>query len=297
MALLFVQLFFGLFPVFIKLADSEHQGFQPRAMASWRMVFAAIVLGALVFQREGRRALPALVDVPRLFCCALFGIVLNQVLALEGMVRTTVVDAGLLMTLIPVFTYMLAVLARQERLLGRRALGIAVALGGAMLLVSPAGASSGESSNRLLGNGMIIANCLSYAGYLVLARPLLARYSALAVIAWIFLFSTVSVPVLMIGQPVMPEENLPRVWGSMAYILIFPTVLAYLLNTYALARVSASTTAVFIYLQPFFASLGAWVAFRERLSPAALMAALLLFAGIWLVTTARSSVQPTTSRP
>ena len=297
MALLFVQLFFGLFPVFIKLADSEHQGFQPRAMASWRMVFAALVLGVLVFAREGRRAVPALRDVPLFVTCALFGIVLNQVLALEGMVRTTVVDAGLLMTLIPVFTYLLAVLARQEVLRGRRALGIAVALGGALLLVSPAGASSGASSSRLSGNLMIIANCLSYAGYLVLARPLLARYSALCVIAWIFLCSLVSVPFLMVGQPVLPEENLPRVWGSMAYILLFPTVLAYLLNTYALARVSASTTAVFIYLQPFFASIGAWVVFRERLSPLALVAASLLFAGIWLVTTSRSVVRSEATAP
>ena len=120
-ALLLVQVFFGLFPVFIKLSDEMHQGFTPRAMASWRMVTAAVVLGGFVFWREGRAALPAKRDLPRFFGCTMFGIVLNQVLALEGMVRTTVVDVGLLMTLIPVFTYAMAVMVRQEVLKTRRA--------------------------------------------------------------------------------------------------------------------------------------------------------------------------------
>ena len=204
------------------------------------------------------------------------------------MVRTTVVDAGLLMTLIPVFTYAMAVMVRQEVLKTRRAVGIAIALGGAVLLASPAGGQPGAAESRVFGNLLIMSNCLSYAGYLVIARPLLERYSALCVVAWLFLLSVLTVPFLMIGQPIMPQENLPRVWASMAYILVFPTVLAYLLNTYALARVSASTTAVFIYLQPFVAAVGAWFAFRERLSPVALFAGLLLFVGIWLVTTTRS---------
>lgn len=289
LALILVQVFFGLFPVFIKLASDGGRGFTPRALAAWRIAVAALVLGGLALRRDGRRTLPRRADLPRLFACGLLGIVFNQVLALEGIVRTNVVDAGLLMTLIPVFTYALAVLVGQELLRGRRAGGIALALAGAVLLALPSGegaptASGGPSGARVTGNLLIMANCASYAGYLVLARPLLARYSALTVIAWVFVLALPTLPIVAWGVPLLPLEGSRGVWLALAYVLVFPTVLAYLLNTWALARVSASTTAVFIYLQPFIAGLGAWLAFGEGLRSAAALAALLLFGGIWLVT-------------
>lgn len=288
LALVLVQVFFGLFPVFIKLASDGGRGFTPRALAAWRIAVAALVLGGLALRRDGRRGVPRRADLPRLFACGLFGIVLNQVLALEGIVRTNVVDAGLLMTLIPVFTYALAVLVGQELLRGRRASGIALALLGAVLLALPAGSgtagAAGASSARVTGNLLIMANCASYAAYLVLARPLLARYSALTVIAWVFLMALPTLPVVAWGVPLLPLEGSRSVWLALSYVLVFPTVLAYLLNTWALARVSASTTAVFIYLQPFIAGLGAWLAFGEGLRTESALAALLLFAGIWLVT-------------
>lgn len=282
-ALVGVQVLFGLFAVFVKLAGDGGRGFTPRAMVSWRIAFAALVLGALAFAREGRRAWPRAADLPRLAACALCGIVCNQLLAIEGVVRTSVVDAALLMVLIPVFTYALAVLARQERFLWGRALGIALALAGAVLLALAGGAPRAAAPERALGNALIVLNCLSYAAYLVMARPLLARYAPTTVIAWVFLLSAAAVPLVARGQPLVPRVP-AATWGALAYLLVGATVLAYLVNTYALARVSASTTAVFITLQPLVAGLGGWIAFRERPGLAALAAGALLFAGIRLVT-------------
>jgi drug/metabolite transporter (DMT)-like permease len=259
-------------------------GFGPRAMAFWRMGCAALVFGALAFLRHGRGALPRRADVPRLVACSFFGIALNQVLFLEGLARTTVVNAGLLITLIPVFTYGIALALRQELFRAGRAAGILVALAGATILVLArpvAGATPGASS--LAGNLLLVLNCLSYALYLVLARPLLARYPSMVVIAWAFLLTFWCWPFVVVGHPLAPDEpSLRALWG-LAYVLVFPTVLAYLLNTYALARVSASTTAVFIYLQPLVTGVtGTWL-LGERLGIAAWVAALLLFLGIGLV--------------
>jgi drug/metabolite transporter (DMT)-like permease len=284
LALVFVQVFFGLFSVFVKLAEDAGRGFTPRALVSWRIAFAALALGTLAAAREGRRALPRAADVPRLFACALLGVVFNQLLAIEGIVRSSVIDGGLLMVLIPVFTYALAVLVGQELLRWRRALGIALAFAGASLLVLAGERTATAGPERLLGNLLIVLNCLSYASFLVVVRPLLARYSSLTVIAWVFLLAAPTLPFLLTGQPLLPRAGTPSVWGAFAYLLVFSTLLAYLLNTYALARVSASTTAVFIALQPLVAGLGAWVVFHEPPGPVALAAAALLLAGIWLVT-------------
>jgi drug/metabolite transporter (DMT)-like permease len=227
--------------------------------------------------------LPRRGDFARLALCALLGIVLNQVLALEGIARTSVVHAGLLMTLIPVFTYALATLVGQERLRGERIFGIALAMGGAATLVLWRAGPAQPGEDPLLGNVLIVANCLSYAGFLVLARPLLTRIAPLALIGWVFLLSLWTVPLVGAGVELLPEGLTTRAWWGMAYTLVFPTAVAYLLNTLALARLPASTTAVFIYLQPIFAGASGVLWRGETVGPASIGAALLLFAGIWFV--------------
>ena len=78
----------------------------------------------------GRRGL-----YPGLFLCALLGVVLNQVLFLEGLSRSTAVNAGLLMPLIPVYTFLVAWIARQERFSALRGLGILIAFSGTTYLL------------------------------------------------------------------------------------------------------------------------------------------------------------------
>ncbi len=292
-ALFFVQLFFGAFPVFIKFAFDEGAGTTPRALAVWRMAFGALVLSgcAAVFYRGRLRVARA--DLGRLLVCAFLGIFVNVFLALEGVKRTTVTNSGLLFTLIPVFTYALAMLFRQERYLPRRVAGIGIAMAGAIVLVLSRGAGglSAGGDEELLGSLLIVTNCAAYAGYLVLVRPLLARYPSLVVIAWVFVLSLVFTPILAVGQDLAPTGLSERAWLGIGYSLVFPTVVAYLLNMIALARVSASTAAVFIYLQPLIAGAGGVLVFGETLGPSVLLAASLLFVGIALVTWRRRAVR------
>jgi len=64
------------------------------------------------------------------------------------------------------------------------------------------------------------------------------------------------------------------------------------LNIYALSVLSASTTAVYIYMQPLItASASAWI-LQEELTPAMLISAVLVFAGIWLVVHPKRVVAP-----
>ena len=281
-ALVVVQVFFGLFPLLVHVALDRGDGFSPRAIAVWRMAGAALVLGAFAFARHRRAFFPRVGDLPRFLSCALFGIVANQVLALEGVARTSITRAGLLMTTIPVFTYGLALMARQETFRPRRAAGIATALVGAVSLVLLRAGPAESGSDPVLGNALIVANCLSYAGYLILARRLLDRYPTPVVIAWLFLLALPVTPVIAWNVEVLPEVTGTARLGLLAVVLL-PTIAAYFLNTYALARVSASTTAVFIYLQPFVAGVSGWLFRGERPGPGVLLAGGLLLVGLGLV--------------
>jgi drug/metabolite transporter (DMT)-like permease len=292
-ALLLVQLFFGLFPYFIHLTVGDgvggkegYIGFPPRAVAGWRIVFAALVLGVLAWRKHGRGIIPPRAEVPRLVACALLGVVLNMSLAIEGAARISVVSAGLLFTLIPVFTYGTALALRVERFSHLRSLGIALSLSGAITLILGSNGNSGElgfGGSELFGALLIVVNCVGYAIYLVIARPLLARTDATLFLARVFGISLVFAPPLLWSTDAVPAGlGVPALWG-MAYILVFPTLLAYLLNAFALARVSSSTTAAFIYLQPLIGGAAGIFARGEEVGGVAWLAALLLFLGLGLV--------------
>ncbi|MFT4537665.1 MAG: drug/metabolite transporter (DMT)-like permease [Planctomycetota bacterium] len=281
LALLVVQVMFGLFPVFGTLAFAEG-GFEPLGVASWRLLTGGIVLGGLAAGVYGRSVFPARRDIPRLALCGFFGIALNQGLYLTGLERSTPANAGLIICLVPVFTYGIAAGIGQERFGARRALGIGLAFIGLCPLFMGRGATLiGEFA---VGNAMIATNALSYAIYLVISKPLVKRYPPLVVIAWSYLFSLPSLLLFLPSASMMPQDpSNSAVWWSLAFVLAFPTVLAYLLNIFALSRVPASTTAFYIYLQPLLAVGVSWWLLGEQLTPQMASAGLGLFLAVFLV--------------
>lgn len=308
-ALTFVQVCFGLFPLFGIWATRPEEGvsggvFVPLAVASWRMGFGALVLLALALWAHGREALPARRDLPLFALCALLGVVLNQVLFLVGLPRSTATNAGLVMCLIPVFTFAIATLARQEAFRPLRGLGLAIALFGATMLFW--GQEPEFRAAYGFGNLLMALNALSYSIYLVVSRPLARRYPPLVTIAWVYVLSLAALPftVLVVktgGHDIVPADASPRAWASLAYVLIFPTTLAYLLNVFALSRLRASTTAVYIYMQPLIAGTAGWLFLNEQPTGGLVLAAVLIFAGIWLVArrpaTASSSARDAGAAP
>lgn len=273
-----VQLCFGLFPVFGSLAMV---GFSPFAVATWRIAVGAACLFVLSVAMYGRGAIPARRDLPALAGFAFLGIVLNQGLFLVGLERSTPMNAGLVICLIPVFTYAIAAAIGAERVAGRRVLGVAVALAGAVPLFVARGADL--SASHAVGNALMAGNALCYAVYLVLSKPLLQRMPALVLVAWIYVLSLPWLPLFAWGQDLAPADATRGAWWSLAYVIVFPTILAYGLNSFALARVEASTTAFFVFAQPIITALAAWLLLSEVPTPALGAAAIGLFAGMALV--------------
>ncbi len=256
----------------------------PLAIAAVRVLAGVFLLGLLA--REKLREEPPL--SPRehleLAFLALLGIVGNQVLFISGLSRSTATNAALLSATIPVFTVALAFLAGADRLSRRRLIGVPLALCGALVLMN---VESFDLSGRTLpGDLMLVLNCLSYAGFLVAARGILRRRHPLAVTAWLFRWGAVPILVLALQSlsRVRPAEITAGGWAALAAIVAFPTVVAYSLNTWALARTGPSTTAIFFYLQPLFAAALAAAVLGERPGPRTGLGALLIFAGVALAT-------------
>lgn len=265
-------------------------GLSPLAVGAWRIAGGGAVLGLLAALRFGEAMIPRRSDLPRLFICSLLGVAINQGLFLVGLSRSTPMHAGIVMALIPVVTFIMAAAAGQETFSPLRLAGVLVALAGiGPLLLS---GLLGTLGAYAAGNLLMVANAVAYSFFLVLAKPLMRRYPPLVVTAWAYLLSLVAVPLFVAGERLFPDPGNKAAWWSLAYILVFPTVVSYLLNIFALARLRASTIAAYVYAQPIVTGLASWLVLAEQPSVAMVLAAGALLGGVWLVARRPPPPQP-----
>jgi drug/metabolite transporter (DMT)-like permease len=255
----------------------------PSSLVAFRLTGAALALALLQRKLTPLFRMPVR-DIALLTLCSMMGLVGNQLLFVKGLSLTTVINATLLSTTIPIFTVFVSVVFGSEQLSRKRLFGIALAAGGVVYLVNPA--RGDLSAQTTIGNLLIIANSLLYAVYIVISKDLFERYGALNVITWIFLVGAlITVPV---GIYSLQQENIGAisgtVWLTMAFIIIFPTVLAYYLNAWALTKVPPSTVAIYIYLQPLIAFGFAPLLLGEQWNSRTVIAAIFIFGGVALVT-------------
>lgn len=278
-ALLLVQLFFGSFPAFGKIAMRE---VSPLVLAAFRAIF-----GAALLSLAARALAPG--DPPlrgaerrRVAGLAFLGVVANQLLFISGLARTTATNATLLVATVPIFTLSIAILLGRERATFRRVVGIPIALLGVLVVLDPVNLDL--RSGLLLGNLLVMANSLSYSFFLVFAMDVLRERSSIGFIASCFRFG--ALPILLVAAPDLlsfrPAALSGAAWGSIAAVVAFATVAAYALNAWALARTSASTAAIFIYVQPLIAGVLARVFLGERPGAHVFAAAALIFLGVGL---------------
>lgn len=277
-ALFAVQLSFSGFHVVGKVVL---ESLSPLALAATRVLFATPLLIGLAWLRD--RRLPGWQHLPYLALLGFLGVFANQTLFVVGLKFTTATNAAILMPSIPVFAVAVGWLTRVERVEPRRVFGVLLAATGAVVLLDPRTFSLEDST--ALGTLLILLNCLSYATFLVLQRPLLAKLPWRTVIAWSFFFGGLGVS--LVGIPALIEVDVTRlgndVWLGVLYIALFPTFLGYLVNTWAVRRSSATLAAAYTTVQPLLTALLATVFLAERLGFSQIAGFLLIAAGLWLV--------------
>ncbi|MCG6964510.1 MAG: DMT family transporter [Acidobacteria bacterium] len=279
--LLFVQLTFGAFHVVAKAVLAY---LHPLALAGLRVLVATPLLLLLAWQHD--RILPGRRDLPWLALLGLLGVFANQLLFILGLRLTTATSAALLMPSIPVFAAAVAIIGRIERASAGRALGIALSVLGALVMLDPR--SFRMADRALAGDLLVLANCMSYATFLVVMRPVLRRLPVATVIAWSFLFGGAGVTA--VSWPHLIDLNLAAaplaVWAGVAYVVLVPTTLNYLINAWAVARSTPSLVAAYTTLQPLSAGLLAALFLAERPGWPQLAGGLLIAAGLWRVSAA-----------
>lgn len=280
LALIAVQVMFGTWPIFGKIVLRT---ISSTSLVGVRILGAAIVFALFHSKARGIFSLPKR-TLASLVLCSLLGVVINQLLFVKGLSYTTVINATLITTTIPVFTLAISILLGHDRATWRHILGIALAAAGVAYLVDPFRAT--VSTQTTLGNILIVINSLSYGAYIPLSRDLVKRYGALNVTAWLFMIGTVvTLPIAIYSWSGVQMSEVPvNAWLSMVYIVLVPTVGAYFLNAWALTRVTPGIVAIYIYLQPLMAFGFAPLVLGESLNARIVVACILIFAGVGVVT-------------
>ena len=223
-------------------------------------------------------------DWGRLVLCGLFGVAVNQMFFFMGLKLTNPINASLIMTTTPILVLVASSLLIGERITSKKLLGIALGASGAAILILY-GNQLVFSRNGVLGDLLIFVNATSYGIYLVLVKSLMKKYHPVTVMRWSFTFGLLFVFPFGIGGLTEATWHIfpPAVWLSFAYVLLCTTFLAYLFNAYALSIVNPSVVSIYIYLQPVIATLVALFLGQAELSTARIGAAVLIFVGVYLV--------------
>lgn len=224
----------------------------------------------------------------RLILCGILGVAMNQMLFFKGLNFTSPINAAVVMTSTPVMVFIGAMLLKQEVLNWKRAIGILLGAGGAIAIILLSDNVSTQSPKPGLGNLLVFMNAASYAGYLILAKPLMKKYNPLTIIKWCFVVGWfIVLPFGFSGIQEIDMIEMPSsiIWAIL-FVVICTTFFAYLLNITALKTLRASTVSFYIYAQPLLASLFAIYQSSDSLSTLKIIAGLSIFIGVYLVSSA-----------
>jgi drug/metabolite transporter (DMT)-like permease len=221
----------------------------PVELAAGRYVAAGVM--AAVYLVVMRPPMPTRRDLVRLAIAGVIFITAYAVLLNTGEQTVPAGPASFIINTMPVFTALIAIPVLGERFGRWGWIGTAISFGGVALIAAATEGDFHFDPNAVL----ILAAAICAAVASILQKPLLGRFPALAVTAWIMLLGSIpllpALPATVRALAAAPAE----VNWSVAYLVLFPTAIGYVTWAIALKRLSAGRAANFLYGVPPTATL------------------------------------------
>ena len=286
-ALVFGALVIGTSPILVRLADCG-----PAAAGFWRLSFATplLALMAVAGPRVGVGTAGGIGTPSRAILLAGLWFAADLGCWHYGIRYTSVANATVLPNLTPVIVTLVSWFLFRERPRPVFLLGMATAIGGAVLMAEAAAhAPAGPLPH--IGDLLSASTAIWYALYFLAVRSARLTRSTLSVMLWSCL---VGMPLLLITALLMREQILPATalgWAA-AVGLGFAHVFGQGSIAWALGRLPASTASVTVLVQPVMAAVIAYFLFGETLTPLQALGAAVALAGIVIAQQAPARRQP-----
>lgn len=230
-------------------------------------------------------------DYIRIFAASMLGFFICQITFLTGIPYITPMDCSVLTAMSPIYTMAIAAVAIKEPLSFQKICGVAISFVGIIyLIISRVAAPGGVAESTPFGIVMIILNSLSFSMYLGIFKPLIAKYSSVTFMKWIFLFSScVSLPFSLKGLVNVDWAGLPAAqYAELGYLIICATFISYFLIPVAQRRIRPTLVSMYSYVQPIIAIAISIVIGMDTLTWQKALAAAMVFSGVIIVSYSRS---------
>jgi drug/metabolite transporter (DMT)-like permease len=257
----------------------------PEVAAVLRFGFGSLLMMAILFRRSAR-PVPDRDVWLRLAAVAIVGVTGFNTLFFRGLSLAPSSDAGIIIpTMSPVFTALAGMLFLGEPARLHRIAGLAVSLTGAVLFFWEVIAHTGGQEGRVWGDAALIGAAVCWAASSILSRPLSVRIGAMPAASWtLFLGSLLLLAISSPKMAAVPWGVLTgRFWVVLAYVVAFPTVIAYILWMEGIRILGSGPATSFMFLAPVFALLIAALLLGERITALQGIGGMLMLCGVWLV--------------
>lgn len=258
------------------------RSFPPLLLACVRTTMAAVFVMPVYWwnrRRDAAQELWSSGEGRSVVLIALMGVALNQVLFVLGLSRTSVAHSALVIAISPILILLISGWVGHEKLSRGKLLGMAVAVGGVGVLNVAPGKAHGAS---MWGDTMVFLAALTFALYTVTSKSLASRHGAITLTALAYLGGALMLAPLTfwLGRSFDFSSAPVEAWLSVAFMALFPSVVCYLIYSYALAYIPASRVSAFSYLQPLIASAVAVPVLGEPITGALATGGVLVLAGV-----------------
>jgi drug/metabolite transporter (DMT)-like permease len=257
--LLLMALIWGVNFSVVKFATSV---FTPLAFTGLRVMIAAVVLLGIGSARKA--PWPRRNEIFSLMGLGVIGNGLYQILFVEGIARTDVANAALIVAAAPAFIAIVSRVGGVERVHRRVLGGIALSLAGVALVVLGS-ARSPHGDATFIGTLLVFAGTICWTAFTVGLQPFARRLDPIHLSGFTMLGGCI--PMLVFTPRALIATDWANVglpaWGSVFYASIISMGVAYLFWYRGLRVLGATRTAVYGNLQPVIAIAVAWILLGE----------------------------------
>ena len=244
------------------------------------MPVLVLVLLLAVFRHRIAATLPKREDWPRFIACALIGHTLHIGIVFWGMHLSTAFSSAVVLTSQPLFTLLILLVLGVERLRPSQVAGTLVAFAGIAVFLSDKFARGVVHAG--LGDLMLLVAAACFALFTVLARPLVARYGPLIVLAYTLFLG--APPLIVLSAPSFFAAELdrltPLVWFGLLWSIALSSVLGWLVWAWVNHVRGIARSAPLLYLPPPIAGVVAWLTLGEQFTVLKIAGAVIAMAGV-----------------
>lgn len=230
-------------------------------------------------------------DYLKILAAAFLGYFVTQLTFLVAIPDVTPMHCSIISSMSPIYTMFIAAVVLKEPLSWKKAGGVLLSLCGILFLIfNNASGTSGASESKLSGIFLMFLNSLSFSLYLGIFKPVIAKYSVVTFMKWIFLFSALmSLPLSLREVASLEWTRIPatQMW-ELGFLIVFATFVSYFLIPFGQKRIRPTLVSMYSYIQPIIATVISIILAMDILTWQKLLAATMVFAGVFIVNRSRS---------